>query len=160
MLVWLVRGVGRQTAQGIVGCLSYSFLFRRNLLACLGGVYAYVRRSRGRVRPRGFVADELVAAGFLQLMAVANARWPLSQTVAVSDASLVAAGGAWAVVPADVAALLFDLSEARGGSVLLEEVAGSTPEQLQDHRLELALLVCQAPWKIAFCFLFHSSGHI
>ena len=42
----------------------------------------------------------------------------------------------------------------------LLEFSESSPAALQDHRMELAWLVRQAPCRIAFCFLFRSGGHL
>ena len=115
-LLWVASGCRKKEAQSVLGCMVTSFLFRRDLFCACGQVYSYFKRlpARRKVVPPPDIADEIIAAAFLQLGAVSDLRMPLLPAVAASDASLFAGGAVWAEVPWKVACKLYDFCERRG----------------------------------------------
>eukprot|EP00971_Amphidinium_carterae_P351110 6491916-Amphidinium_carterae.1 len=161
--LWLCTPTERAVAESIVGTMSCSFLFRRELFSILGKSYPFIRSMKQRKKTPlpPDVADEIFVASCMQLAADTCVRWPLLHRVCASDASLKAGGVAWVDVPRAVAERLYDFVEHCGDRPLLSEVLGSEdPTCLKDCREDAGRLLGRAPWQVGFYFTFRCQEHI
>ena len=99
------------------------------------------------------VADEVVAASFLQLVASTPLRWSLFDGVGSSDASPFAGGAVWAQVPRKVVEALLSTT---GFPELLRDAFGHC---LGDRRADAGAMLARAPRTTLFFFRFLCEDH-
>ena len=138
----------------------------------VGGWRRHARRGAVKLQMttrdplRGAVADEFVAASFLQQVASTSLRWDLLGGVGASGASSFAGGAVCAQVPRKVVEAPYRFGETPGTAPLLptadflELLRDAFGHCLRHHRAEAGAMLTRAPWTTLFFFRFKCKDHI
>lgn len=142
--------VSKKLLQGITGLLIHPFMHRRSLMCLLQETFIWLE-SLGEDDQKGLpapVREELLSCGLMLPLCHANLRWPISQRIGASDASLTHGGRAATYVPASVSQTLFRFAEHRGEHVRLDWQRGALqhPSTMQPAPEELESLIQDLPW--------------
>ena len=156
--------VGKNLLRRLVGNFVIPFLHRRECTSTFHRVYKFMSELEiGEVVSwPSDIRDEIALAALLLPLAASHMRWPISETVTLTDASPSAGGAVSCRVLESLSEALYDACEQNGEHVRMDDPFRDAAHMssMPPPAPEIDSIVKCLPWEAASCHEFKRSSHV
>lgn len=159
-----LRVVSKKLLQRVLGLFVHPCMHQRLLMCILQDSYTWVERLK-EDKPRKLpnsVKEELLTLALALPLCHSNIRWPISNRISATDASLTGGGQAATITTPSIAQTLYRFSVHKGESVRLDWTHGrlAPPSELQPAPESLETLMQAHVWNTTGSCKFAHKQHI
>lgn len=159
-----LKVVGKKLLQRVLGLFVHPCMHQRLLMCLLQDSYTWVEKLDERCHKKlpNSVREELLTLALALPLCHSNIRWPVSNRISATDASLKGGGQAATLTTPSIAQTLYRFSVHRGESVRLDWIHGqlAPPSEMQPAPESLENLMQAHVWNTTGSCKFAHKQHI